>query len=570
MKITEKNRLVFFDGLFRAAKEKQDALYETMQRSLRQYRGSKETDGGLSAETIRNITYELIESQVSTEIPAPKVTSYSASKCSEKNARRIQALLSSLRDRLPYEKINDMDERYTYIYGGSVTLVEWDDTMRHRGEVGSVRLSQISPPDFVGQPGLYEIDDMEYCFLVFDTTAEDLCRRYGMSSLDAEGFESADGSDDAVTMVVCFYKNEEGRISRFIWSGEKVLSDIDDYYARKRRVCRVCGEAEGVCRCEKKALFDEVSEEYEVLAEGVVRADGEVIPAGSRLRRYRPHRFPLVIRKNTSQEKSLFGQSDCLFIRPQQIEVNKILTRVHEKLIMSGIYPYKPDDCQFRYDNSIGGKVLNLRPGETPKSFGMIDTTPDIAQDLAYIEATYRDAKRILGISDAYTGDDESAGKSAESRRIQVAQSEGRLVSKRVMKNAAYAECDRLIFEMYLAYADEPRALTLQDSLGKSSQEAFCRYDFLEFDPTAGEYFYDDDYLFSVEGNRPSRDEREALWKYNLENYRQGGFGVVGEALSLARYWAAQARCSYPGAREQVSHFTAASLEQEKASQDRV
>lgn len=601
MKVPNTNRLLFFEELYQAAREKQESLYEAFRRHDAQYKGSRETDGGIPVSTVRNITYELIESQVSTEIPAPKVTSYHKDAGKEQNARSIESLLLSLRDRLPMERFNDMEERYTYIYGGAVTLVEWDNEALHSGEVGSVKISGISPLDFVGQPGIYEVEDMEYCFLVFDTTAEEVSRRYCLSDEESAAL-AKDGDEGAATLVVCFYRNEAGRISRFIWAEDKVLSDIEDFYARKRRVCTLCGQSEALCRCflseedsgkasflfsedeggssenlfrsggkgpsSKAALSDRsgfpdgvglaaaagragrlksVSEEYEILDREITDRNGRVIPRGSRLRSYRPDRFPVVIRRNTSQEKSLFGQSDCAFIRPQQLEINKVLSRVHEKLMMAGIYPYKPDDCQFRYDNSIGGKVLNLRPGESPSLFGMIDTTPDISQDLAYVEATYRDAKRILGISDAYTGEDEEAGKSGEARRIQVAQSEGRLVSKRVMKNAAYADMDRLVFTLYLAYADEPRKL--------GEKGLFSRYDFLEYDPAEGVYFFDDDFLFSVESETPAKDEREVLWKYNLENYRAGGFGGVGEADALMRYWTAQARCGYPGAKEYAAFF---------------
>ena len=48
---------------------------------------------------------------------------------------------------------------------------------------------------------------------------------------------------------------------------------------------------------------------------------------------YRPKRLPIVIRKNTSQEDSLLGQSDCEFIRPQQQAINKIESRILMKLL---------------------------------------------------------------------------------------------------------------------------------------------------------------------------------------------------------------------------------------------
>lgn len=590
------NKLAYFSSLYENAREKQAALYDAMRKAFAQYRGESAFYGEKQAGTIRNITYELIEGQVSTDIPRPQVTGKESNERKNNNARKIELLLAGLRDELPFEKMNDLDERYTYIYGGSIFLAEWDESISRPlpegGEaVGGVRILSLSPLDFVGQPGIYEIDDMDYCFLVFETTRSDIRRRYGpvkekptaTSNLLPKRLKEAmkkpvaepagepavemaiespvrpqaslpDACDEAVEVIVCYYKDGAGRIGRFLWSEDQVLSDIEDFYARKRKICRHCGREEGLCDCASPD-FALVSEEEEILTHDIVRADGSVLAAGTRLLRYRPHRFPVVVRKNTSLERSLIGQSDCHFIAPQQREINEVLSRLHEKLMMAGVYPFKPDDCQFRYDNSVGGKVLNLRPGETPDQFGVLDTTPDIAKDLEYIAATYEDAKRILGLSDSYLGGNEGQILSGRARSILVAQSEGRLSSKRVMKNAAYAELDRLIFELYLAYADEPRAVYEKDAFGHVHKDAFSRYDFLVQDPVTGVYRYDDAYLFSVDTSLPAKDDRPTLWKYNLENYESGSFGAVGSHQALTRYWAIQERCGYPGAKECLSFF---------------
>ncbi len=546
MRIPE-NKLSFFKRLFDRAIEKGSNDPDALTSAYKQYRGELSL-GERPAQTVRNITYELIESEISTDIPIPKVSAYQNDDIKRKNARRIEALLSGLRDSLPYEKMNDSDERMTYVYGSSLFLVEWAEEENN----GTIKLTHLSPMQFLPQPDAVTLDDMEYCFLTFRISRDELFRSYRLNEEDAVKLID-DEDDDTAETIVTFYKDDDGRIGRFIFSGDTVLSDIPDFYARKREICTVCQKDVALCTCGGKTKL--INEGDEILNEDIVLADGKILSAGSRIRRFKPKRFPLVIRKNTSFEESLFGQSDCFFIRAQQLEINKVLSRVHEKMMMSGLYPYKPDGCQFRYDNSIGGKVLNLRPGEIPSMFGVLDTSPDIMKDLTYVEAIYRDAKRILGISDAYVGEGDSLSVSGRSRAIQVAQAEGRLASKRVMKNAAYAELDRLIFEFYLAYADKAHPVIVSDSLYKASGDAFCRYDFLK-EGEDGIYDYDDDYHFSVDTEKPSRDEREPLWQHNLENYRAGGFGPLGEKESLARYWAAQADAAYPGAKKHLLYFS--------------
>ena len=546
--IIPKDKLAFFTSLLDGAREKAYDTTEGLLSAYQQYKGESQLFAGTASVT-RNITYELVESEVSTDIPDPKVSAAQNGDIREKNARRIEALLSGLRDSLPYEKFNDSDERMTYVYGASLFLVEWDEANVHGGEVGSVRLTHLSPMNFLPQPDVTSLDDMEYFFLFFTSSKDELARTYALSE---EALNRLGSEEETAEVTVCFYKDEEGKISRFIFSGDAILSDVEDFYARKRTVCTECSLDAALCRCHGKKVT--VSEEFEYAFDDILLADGRTVPKGSVIRRYRPKHFPLVIRKNTSFEEELFGQSDCLFIKPQQEEINKALSRIHDKMMMAGLYPYKPDGCQFRYDNSIGGKVLNLRPGESPNMFGVLDTSPDVTTDLAYVESTYRDAKRILGISDAYVGEGDTNSVSGKSRSIQVAQAEGRLASKRVMKNAAYAELDRLIFEFYLAYADEPRQVVFRDSFYRSHGDAFCRYDFL-VEGENGIWEYDDDYRFSVDTERPSQEECEKLWQYNLDNYCAGGFGICGERETLARYWASQAACGYPGAKKNLSYF---------------
>lgn len=538
-------RLEFFEELFKRAMLYRESTYEKMERWYDQYRGDAFCDGGKDALVVRNITYELIESQVSTEIPDPEVTPSRWSEKREANAHRAELILRAMRKKLPFDEMNDMDERYTYIFGGSVFLVEWDDDYSLGRERGRISVTNINPQRFVGQPGVSSIDKMEYCFIVYSSSVSEIRRKWKSDF-------SPCIQDDTVEVKVCFYKNEDGRVSLYVFSDGEEIAHYDDYYSRKRRVCKSCGLGAFHCTCERPSLVS-VSSHIEELTKDVVLSDGEIIPKGKKLPRYIPSHFPIVIRKNTSLDGCLLGQSDCEFIKYQQEEINKVLSRVHEKLIMSGVYPFKPDDCRFQFDNSVGGKVLNLSPADSPSSFGVIDTTPDISRDLEYISRTYDDAKRILGISDTYQGINDETAISGKAKEIQINQAAGRLESKRIMKNSAYASIDRLVFEFMLAFADEPRCVSYKDAFGRVHNEAFSRYDFLEYDSEIGEYYYDDDYIFSsVSDGEVSRAD---AWARNLENYKAGVFGNTDSDITLLRYWQAQERAHYPGAKENVAYF---------------
>ena len=611
----EGGKLAFFKQLYEESKAASDEEYELLDRHLEQYRGSAKIDGSdVEAKMVRNITYELIESQVTGYIPNPSVSPKMWSERNERNARSVEVLLRNLRDDLPYEAMNDMDERYSPIYGGSVWLVEWDNSITTHNTVGGVKLSCLSPKHFVGQPNIYSVSDMEYCFITFETTKEDIERRYGVRPEVAEEASSDEYADDhTATLYVCYYKNEEDKICQYIWSADTEILDIDDYYARKRSYCKVCGKREELCNCEKPKTYL-VNEEFEEPIRDILCSDGSVIPAMSevirdgqivmeeqktmateadgspafemgadgvvtplmttvmvpkteqtRLPFYQIDVFPIVIRKNTSQEDKLIGQSDCEFIRPQQQAINKIESRMMEKLIGAGVYPIVPEDCSVDLDNSVFKTVFRAKPN-TYNLYGRVDLQVDISRDMAQAERLYDQAKRILGITDSFQGQADSTAQSGKAKQLQIQQAAGRLDSKRQMKNAAYSELDLIIFRYYLAYADEPRPAVYKDAEGKLQNVIFNRYDFLERDE-AGEWYYNDQYLFRADASMDVDKVRETLWQENRLNFQQGAYGDPAQPQSQLIFWQNMERAHYPWARDNVDRIRDQIAQQQQMAQ---
>ncbi len=552
----KEERLPYFQNLYEKAKLSFSNEEEKLCRHMAQYRGSCEIDGSPTPATaIRNITYEIIEGQISSTIPAPKVSPLRVGEAGERNAISIERLCARLRDELPFERLNDLDERYATIYGASVWLVEWDSTIERGGESGGIRISCLSPENFIPQPYIEEIADMEYCFLRFSTPRAELRRRYAITAseealADAES-ESQISDEDTVTVVTCFYKEEDGRIGRFVFSGDATLSDLSDYYGRKRRVCARCRAPFGECDCNVSFTFEPIEEEA-LQIPGENGLTDEVQKAAF----YRPRRFPLVIRKNISRAGSCLGQSDCEVIRPQQQQINKLESRIQAKLMRSGITPIMPEGARVCPDNSIFGQVLRLQPGENASMYGVIDTTPDVSQEIAQSNRLYEQARRIIGISDSFVGLSDDTASSGYAKQLQIEQAAGRLDSKRRMKEAAYADIDRLIFEFTLAYADEEKRVSYRDAYGRLHESCFNRYDFLFFDERRGRFVYDDAYLFATDKNGGIEQQREALWSKNLENLRAGTLGDPHDPVTLLRYWQNQERAHYPHARENVEYFS--------------
>lgn len=577
MRIENKSKelkLEFFSSLYESALMASSTMYSSLEKYMKQYKGSSEIDGSdESAITVRNITYEIVESQVSSDIPSPKVDAPSYSIKHSRAAESIERLCRSLRARLPFDKLNDIDERYTYIYGGSVWYIDWESSLQRGDGQGDVSVYCLSPMSFVPQPGILEVDDMEYCFLTFTTTRGELVRKWGISYDEATlaececEYDGCSADIDSVKMVVCFYRDEDGEVGRYVFSGDVVLSDMPRYYMRKGEVCKACGRPIG--ECDHGAGYKSREIRYESLEEDIVLSDGEVIPketiklkSGEPVKEktlipyYVPRDFPIVIRKNTTLEGSLLGGSDPEYIRPEQQAINKVESRILKKLLRAGITPIVPEDANITLNNSVFGQIIRMKPGESAAQYGKVDTTPDISQDIAEAERLYDHAKRVIGITDAYQGNDFFQGESGVARQLRISQASGRLESKKKMKHTAYAAIDKLIFKLYLAFADEPRQLSYKDDYGRIHYEQFSRYEFVRFDKNTAEYFFDDDYLFTVDLNGGAEYQREALWQRNLDNLRAGTLGDPSSPVTLLRYWQCQERAHYPYARENVEYFS--------------
>lgn len=120
---------------------------------------------------VRNICSELIEAQVDSNIPSPKVTAVHEK--DEPLAKIIEDMLRNEMDRLPFAEINDLMERIVPIQGGGAYLVEWDNTARTHTTIGELNVVPIHPRQMVPQDGVYSgIEDMDYIILKMPQTRE--------------------------------------------------------------------------------------------------------------------------------------------------------------------------------------------------------------------------------------------------------------------------------------------------------------------------------------------------------------------------------------------------------------
>lgn len=247
-------------------------------RTYEQYEGKRQHEGKTGSKApkcLYNFSKELIESQIDSNVPMPKVESNSISPKKKERASRIEALLRSEKVRLKLSEFNDLDERLCKAMGLDFLLIEWNNLLSTHTTVGAVSVKQILPSQLIPQTGVYEIEEMDYIFLTFEDTKERLKERYGKSVIDESTdpqSETDSNATDLVTQVICFYKNSMRGVGCFSWAGDTILIDDDRYNARGKQKCIRCEKiratGEKTCTC-GSSEWEKNTLEYEELTEDI-------------------------------------------------------------------------------------------------------------------------------------------------------------------------------------------------------------------------------------------------------------------------------------------------------------
>ena len=549
--------------------DESEALYRGTHK-IDRTRGSTSKNNPKEATTVRNVVAEIIEAEVSSDIPTPKVTPQHQE--DEQLAKTIEDYLRDEIDRLPFERINDQDERTTPVHGGDLFLVEWDNTAMTHTTRGALSVSLLHPKQFIPQPGVYEIPDMDYFFIQLAQTKDYIKKKYGVDvsteseeQPDARGFDKPT-VDDLVTENIGYFRNKDGGIGRVAWCNDILLEYMEDYQARRIKRCSKCGmEMQGdTCPyCGNAKSEDSVESAFPRTDESGIpmtrvieeitldemgnpivtqREEQEMIPY------YKPDVYPVVLRRNVSCFGSLMGVSDVEMIRDQQMALNKLTSEVDIKLLAGGSYVVLPKGVQVkRTDEQF--KVYEITSPEQKAMLDVITLQPNISQDMSYMQYTYQAMREQIGITDSFQGRADRTATSGTAKEFSAAQAAGRLESKRVMKNAAYADLFEVMFKFLLAYSDEPRPMTFKDTDGTPQYGMFDKMQFLKFDD-AGEPYWDDEFLFSVDQTAPLAGNREALWQEARGNLEKGCFGNPQDYQTLVMFWTIMEGLHYPLATE--------------------
>lgn len=540
------------------------------------------------ASNVRNIVYELIESQVDSSIPMPKVRAIHAD--DDELAKKIEKMLENKVKTCNLEQINDYMERVVPVQGADFFHVQWDTKAGLHSSIGDVKVTEIHPKKLIPQPGVSFFENMDYFFIQETYTKQTVKRIYGIDVEDAENdtediFLEIDGSranDDLVTVSTAYYRNKDNGIGVYVWCDIYELLDLEDYQARYFDHCAKCGAlmVDGKCPECGSTKVKKQADDYEDMIDAIeVRVDGgnttrvepyemeeapvldemgnpvmnemgqpqiSVTKSKKKIPYYKPNCFPVIIRRNVSEEDNFLGASDVSVIIDQQDTIKKLGTKINEKLLKGGSYVTLPRGVDVeKSDKEL--KIIRLENPGQKQMIDVINLQPNVQSDENFLEVNYQWAKSALGITDSYQGKYDASATSGTAKQYAINQAAGRLESKRVQKNNAYSELYEIMFKFWLAYADDDTEIFTEDGNGNPAHDELNRYDFLKIDKN-GEFYWDDEFIFETDPTSTLMANREAMWNQTDLKLQSQAFGPLGDLQTLRTYWTFMKAGGYPNA----------------------
>lgn len=577
---SKESKLAFWKKKYEDAKINYESDINRIDEYFKVYEGSgeifdvngKKASKGTSS--VRKVVFELIESQTDITIPMPKVTSLGGN---ENRAMTVEHFLMNEIDRLPFEDIVDMQSRTTPIAGASFFLVEWDNSVKTRNTVGKMKVTNIDPKSVIPQPGVFNIEDMDYIFLRMLQSKQDLKNRYDIDINDLEKIEQVESTmdesnnDELITHVYCYYKDENGNICLFSWVDNIIVNDLENYFARKEYVCEKCGKSvekdTEKCECGSKKfkLKDITDEKITIRTQVQDIVTGQLISNETEITvpYYTPKCFPIVKRINVSKRNSFLGSSDVDAIKDQQNDLNIMMAKIKEKVLKGGSIATIPENVKFDATNEEL-KILRVKNAAEKSLIDVYSMQPNISTDMTILDANYNIARQTIGITNSYQGREDNTATSGKAKQISAENAAGRFESKKFMKNKAFADLYKVMFEFMLAYADEPRSIYYQDENGQMQYKVFDKRMFIDRDE-AGEYFYDDEFIFDTDESSTLANNRQLMWQETRNNFTSGSYGDPTDINTIVMYWQMMNTLHYPGAK-QALQFATDRLKQQQES----
>lgn len=513
---------------------------------------------------VRKMAYELVEGKINSKIPAPKMSP--RHHCDLTPVNITEGLLRHTIDKIISEQVNDKLEHHACIDGTVWIKVDWNpfDNTHERSGMPKIK---CCPVDTVyPQPGVEDYRELEYIFERSSITVAQCNDLYGRHL-------KSPNENDIIPIINCYFLNEDRYVGKFTWCEETstVICNDLEWGIRKRRVCKKCGTPQPINNvCEvcgsksfkyepvKEEILDEtlvgltnpyrVGQTKDAAQDRLQKNLNDEIPEGTIIPHYLIRELPFVPYVRVHAPYGMYGISEVELILENQDMTNKMLNKAEKKSLKSRAVVTKLKDTIINDDDEEISYV-EVESAQEAGSIQMKQIMADISQELAQAQTLYEIAKSTVGITDTDQGKNDPSARSGKAKQLQMAASAQRNYAPDTLRNLAFSDMYELIFKYLLAYCDEPRTFVSLLPDGLEMEQTWSKYMFLSKD-RYGEYYYRDDYAWSVDDATDVTQDRAAMWQLIDNDYINGVMGnQLDPARALKMYWQMKEQYGYPTAK---------------------
>lgn len=510
------------------------------------------------SKSLRKMIYELIESKIDNSIPMPRLTPRHRTDLPVVDV--TENYLKFEMDRMLTEQSNDKSERATYIDGTSWYKICWDSLDSTYERSGDLRVEILLADQVIPEPGVLDYRLLNYCF---ERSVMSLSRIYDLYHRQILPNEKGSA---VTTVITYYYRNKNGVVGRFMFAeaSRQVITWDDDWQIRKVRRCTNCKAINPIGdRCIEcgGTTFRYENATKEVLEEDIVRLknpykEGEsqnpddnvkeelFLKAGTEIPFYQVRQLPFVPRLSVSSLDTIYGTSEVSILLDMQDSINKILTKVEDKILKSGAIVTKPNKLKLN-DKDESFKIMSVNTTDEAAMVQSKQILADVQQDMATAQLIYDSARASSGVTNSFQGKADSTAISGKAKELNAAQTAGRLESLRIMKSAAFAGVYELMLKYLLAFSDESRHFVRILPDGTEIEETWSKYMFLRKDKNDNIY-YADDFAFSTDPAATLSNNRVAMWQETMQQLQMGTFGNPSDPRTLELFWRIMDEQQYP------------------------
>lgn len=576
----EQELVTKFVALYAMAKSARDSNELSNPENMNKWRkayygtlGALNADGTLSkrnSKQLRKLVYELVESKIDNTVPLPKMSPRYKSDLPLVEVTENYIKYES--DRIYTKYVNDRSERSTYVDGTSWYKVWWDSLDTSYNRSGNVKVDVCLADQIIPQPGVIDYRKLEYIFELQQLSLSRIYDTYGRvitpTSGDTSNIDPKQTDLSTITIINCYYLNEDRIVGRFSWSKNsmQVICNEKDWQIRKLRTCTKCGSIQPqsevcpICGSKsfkfKNATKEILEQDLQVIYNpyDVDETDDEAekdhyqaklfLSKGTEIPFYNVRQLPFVPRPAVSSIETLYGVSEVFILLEMQDSINKMLTKAEDKTLKSGSILTKPRQVKINNtDDSF--KILDVTGSEQAAMVQSKQILADTNQDIILAQLLYESARASSGVTDSFQGKSDSSATSGKAKEFSAAQTAGRIESLRVMKAAAFAGMYELVLKYLLAFSDESRKFVKILPDGAAQEQCWNKYMFLEKDKY-GQIYYRDDFSFNSDPAATLSQNRVAMWQETQDKFINGALGDPAQPRTLELYWNLMEQQQYP------------------------